>query len=231
MIFAPKSGNNEPAQPVIIQSDNFVTLIGGGKVESGTLEQALRFAPLLVAADGGANQGLALGHIPVAVIGDMDSLSAEAQAALDPNILHAIDEQESTDFDKALRNIDAPGVLAVGFTGRRIDHELSVYHSLVVQRDRPCIVLGRDDLAFHLNGRMTLSLPLGTRVSLFPMAKVDVTATGLLWPVEDMEMAPWLRIGTSNQSVAPEVTLVSSGGGLLVILPREHLAAAIEAIG
>lgn len=212
-----------------IQTDTFITLLGGGAIDSAALEQALSLAPLLVAADGGADQALERGHMPAAVIGDMDSLSDKARAALDPSVLHLIDDQESTDFDKALRNIDAPMVLAVGFTGRRIDHELSVYHSLIAQRERVCIVLGEEDLLFHLNGDLSLSLPIGTRVSLFPLAKVTVTATGLLWPVEDMEMAPWLRIGTSNQSVTSRVTLTASGAGLLVILPREHLAAAIQA--
>ena len=41
------------------------------------------------------------------MIGDFDSISDAAQRALPPAALHRIAEQDSTDFDKCLRNIDA----------------------------------------------------------------------------------------------------------------------------
>ena len=230
MIFPLKHGENVPQTPVIIQSATFVTLLGGGVVNPATLEQALGFAPVLVAADGGADQALALGHSPVAVIGDMDSLSQQARESLGADVVHQIEEQDSTDFDKALRNIDAKGVLAVGFTGRRIDHELAAYHTLITRPDMPCIILGEDDLALHLNGRIELSLPLATRVSLFPMAQVTVQATGLRWPVEALQMSPWTRIGTSNETTSSKLVLESDNAGLLVILPREVLPLLLEAL-
>jgi thiamine pyrophosphokinase len=109
---------------------------------------ALRRAPVLVAADGGADRALAAGHVPVAVIGDFDSLSAEARRRIPPDRQHRIAEQETTDFDKALRSIAAPFVLALGFAGARIDHSLAVFNTLLRHPGRVCIVLGAEDAVF-----------------------------------------------------------------------------------
>lgn len=230
MIFNVNKGDNLPESPPIVRSDTLVTLLGGGEVSATHLAEALQRAPLLVAADGGADQALALGHVPQAVIGDMDSLSTAGRAALPPGIIHQIDEQTSTDFDKALRNISAPGVLAVGFTGRRIDHELAAYHTLVTRPEPPCIVLGGEDLAFHAPTELALDLPVGTRVSLFPLGPVRGEARGLRWPIEPIDFRPWVQIGTSNQTVAPRVEMRFTGPGMLVILPRRQVDAVLAAL-
>ena len=102
-----------------------ITLIGGGEVRDGDLELALNLAPTCVAADGGANVAVAKGITLEAVIGDFDSVSPETLSVIPKACQHHIAEQNSTDFDKCLRNISAPVVIAVGFTGARIDHQMS----------------------------------------------------------------------------------------------------------
>jgi thiamine pyrophosphokinase len=77
---------------------------------------------------------------PQAVIGDLDSISQSTGRGCG-DIFHEVSEQDSTDFDKALRHLDVPLVLAVGFTGARLDHELAVFHTLVA---RPGHRLHRD---------------------------------------------------------------------------------------
>ena len=167
--------------------------------------------------------------MPRAVIGDMDSLPAAARARLDPATVLEIAEQASTDFDKALRNIAAPLVLAVGFTGARLDHELAAYNVLVRRPAGSVVVLGSDDLCFHAPLRMRLDLPPGTRLSLFPLAPVTGTASGLLWPVAGLDFAPDGRIGTSNQVTGP-VDWDFSGPGMLAILPRARLRQVVRAL-
>jgi thiamine pyrophosphokinase len=114
----------------VVESHHGVTLVGGGPVSRAALALALAHAPRLVAADGGADRALRLGHVPEAVIGDMDSLSDVAKIQLSER-LHYVAEQETTDFDKALRLIRAPFVLGLGFAGARMDHGLAVLNSLV----------------------------------------------------------------------------------------------------
>lgn len=207
-----------------------VTLLGGGELSPGTVSELLTVAPNLVACDGAAARALAMGLTPDLVVGDMDSLDETTRARLDPATLHIIEEQDSTDFDKALRSIDAPLVLGAGFMGGRLDHELACYNALVRHGDRRCILVGEEDICFHAPRPVGLTLTPGTRVSLFPMAELAVSATGLAWPLDRLALAPWGRIGTSNAAVEHRVEIMPDGRGLLVILPRAALAAAIEAL-
>jgi thiamine pyrophosphokinase len=207
-----------------------VTLIGGGAVTRETFEMCLDHAPELWAADSGATQALDLGQFPLAVSGDMDSVSLKTQDALGATPFIVTPDQDFTDFHKALCLIDASIVLGVGFMGGRLDHELSCYNTLVRLSEKPVILVGDVDLCFHVKAGVAMNLPVGTRFSLFPMARVVVHGAGLRWPVEQMEMAPWGRVGTSNETTEPRVEISVEGEGLLVILARENLAAAIDAV-
>ena len=216
--------------PPNIVVDQAVTLLGAGYVIPEVVKQALTKAPILFAADGGAKAALDMGLMPEGVFGDLDSLMPEIQAKLPADRLYRFPDQGSTDFDKCLRSINAPLILATGFTGQRLDHELAAYSSLLRHPEQRCILLGEVDLCFLAPVSMWIKLPAGTRFSLFPLSQCRVDATGVLWPVEGLEMAPDGIIGTSNETTGEEVTLRVSKRKLLVILPRTHLQAVIEAL-
>ena len=214
----------------IIRSSEPVTLLGAAPVGESALAESLRHAPRLIAADGGAETALSCGNVPEAVFGDFDSIDAETLAKIPSGRLNRIAEQDSTDFDKSLRHIDAPLVLAAGFTGGRIDHELAVYNALVRHSDRPCIVLGESDICFHAPPSITLDAELGMRLSLFPMAEVAGSSSGLRWPIDGIAFAPSGRVGTSNEAVERRISLQMRSPGMLIILPRSALTAAIRAL-
>jgi thiamine pyrophosphokinase len=214
----------------IVQSQRGVTLVGGGPVTRRDLALALARAPGLVAVDGGADHVLAAGRVPQAVVGDFDSLSDAARARLDPATLFPIAEQETTDFDKALRSVDAPFVLGLGFAGARIDHGLAVLNAMVRQAGRICLLVGPQDVVFHAPARLRLRLVPGDRLSLFPMAALRGSSRGLTWPIDGIGFAPDGLIGTSNRVAEPEVSLAFDGPGMLVLLPRARLDAALGAL-
>jgi thiamine pyrophosphokinase len=214
----------------IVQSFGGITLVGGGPVTPAAIKAARLLAPVLVAADGGADRCLRAGMHPAAVIGDFDSISPRARGVLDPATLHHIPEQASTDFDKALRSVAAPFVLALGFTGARIDHQLAVFNVLVRRPDRVCIVVGARDVVFCAPARLVLQMRVGDRFSLFPMAHVTGRAEGLEWPLAGYDFAPDGLTSTSNRVVAAQVTVEMDNPGMLVILPRARLGAAINAL-
>ncbi|MFV1594876.1 thiamine diphosphokinase [Phaeobacter sp. JH20_36] len=214
---------------LIVERFEPVTLVGAGAVDPGDLEAALALAPVLVAADGGAAHALAAGHRPVAVIGDLDSLSADVQAQLAPGTLHHVAEQTTTDFDKALRAITAPVVLGVGFLGGRIDHQLAGFNTLMQPHPSPCVLLGPQEVVFHLRGEIALPLVAGEVVSLFPMQRVSGWSEGLEWPIEGLQLDPMARVGTSNRATGP-VRIRADGPGLLVILPRARLGVVVGAL-
>lgn len=215
---------------VIVHSKSPITLVGGATVTRRLLESALRRAPRLVAADGGADRLLRLGHQPEAVIGDMDSLSAEGRAALGEARIHLIAEQESTDFDKALRSIAAPFVLALGFVGQRIDHGVAVLNALVRNPGRACIVIGPQDVVFAAPLALRLRLRPGDRLSLMPLTEMAGESRGLAWPIDGIKFRPDGMIGTSNRVDAADVELDFDRPGMLVMLPRRRLDAAIRAL-
>lgn len=207
---------------MIIRSEKPVTLVGASDVRVQDIEESLTRAPVLVAADGGAAHLLAQNHLPAAVIGDFDSLPDGTRNELPQDRLLFVSEQETTDFEKCLHRTDAPLILALGFTGGRIDHELSVYNALVRNPKHRCIVLGATDLVFLAPKTIDLILPLESRVSLFPMAPVKGRSEGLEWPIEGIDFDPSGRIGTSNRVTGP-VHLEFATDGMLVILPRAAL--------
>ncbi|MBV7410259.1 thiamine diphosphokinase [Maritimibacter sp. DP1N21-5] len=207
-----------------------VTLLGGGDHSEATVSRLLTLAPNLVVCDGAAAQALALGHVPGLVVGDMDSLDAATRAALDPATVVEIGEQDTTDFDKALRSIDAPMVLGAGFMGQRLDHELACYNALVRRPEARCILVGEHDICFHCPPEITLELTPGDRVSLFPLREVAVSIAGLVWSFERIVFAPDGRVGTSNAAAERRVTIRPESHGLLVILPAALLEAAIAGL-
>lgn len=213
----------------IVQSLSPVTLIGAGDVYRPQVKRALRIAPSIVAADGGANVAASMGLDPLAVIGDLDSISPEVRAAVPPGRLIEVGEQDTTDFEKALTRIKAPLTIGLGFAGTRADHALAVWNTLARHPDRPCVILARDDLAFL--APLTLDLPVasGTRVSLFPLAPVEGQSEGLHWPIAGIDFSPAGRIGTSNVATG-HVRLSFSASAMLVILPQECLRTAAAAL-
>lgn len=213
----------------IIQSGVGVTLLGGGEVNAACVTEALTIAPCLVAADGGADRALALGLSPEAVIGDLDSISPAARAAIAPARLHRIDEQETTDFDKCLAQVRAPFFLALGFGGGRLDHTLASLSTLARHPGRRLVWVGAEDVAFLAPPDIGIDLAPGTRVSLYPMGRVRGHAEGLRWSLEGDDFAPAGRIGTSNEAMGP--VRLSLDGPMLVLLPRLSLRAALAALG
>jgi thiamine pyrophosphokinase len=222
--------NSISVNQAIVESSAGVTLIAGGPVAKRDLTAALKRAPCLVAADAGADRALACGHEPVAVIGDGDSISRAARARLGPERFHEIPEQMTTDFDKALRSIHAPFVIALGVAGGRLDHEMAVFNALVRHRGPPCVLIGVQDVVFHAPARLVLRLRVGDRLSLFPMAAVAGDSAGLRWPIGGIAFAPDGMIGTSNEVTAAEVRMRFEAPGMLVMLPRARLDAALAAL-
>lgn len=204
-----------------------VTLIGAGAVAADRLERALSRAPTLWAVDGGADTALALGHLPGAVIGDMDSISDAARARL-PAVVAS--DQDYPDFDKALGLIQAPLILALGFSGSRLDHTLAGLSALLRHPHQRVILDAGDDIACLVPPALSLTLPVGTRLSLYPMRAMRCGSSGLVWPTDGLVLDPFARIGTSNETRAPRVTLSPDGPAFVLMIPAPHIDALIRAV-
>ena len=213
----------------IVSENEPITIVGGAHFSQGLLLESLKRAPVVYAADGGANLCMQYGCQPKQVIGDLDSLSPSLRSELDPSRVIHVAEQDTTDFEKLLIRVVAPFMLAIGFMGGRIDHQMAVQTVLTAYAHRKIICVGDADLMFVSPPEIDLPLDAGTRVSLYPMAPVQVRSTGLYWSTDGLTFAPDGQIGTSNQATGP-VTLLPSAPRMLVVLPKNCLDIAIDAV-
>lgn len=213
---------------MIVRSDEPIGLFGGGYIGSADTDLVLNRVSQVVAADGGASVLIDSGHMPEAVIGDLDSLSPQHRAQIPADRLFHITEQDSTDFEKALRSIHSPLILGAGFLGGRMDHQLAVLSGLLQFQDRPCILLGAQEVIFHAPPRIAFAVDPGETVSLFPLLPVTGRSKGLEWPIDGLQLAPGARVGTSNRAVS-DIVLEVDGPGLLVIAPRIALDQVMQA--
>lgn len=215
-----------------VQSSQGVTLVGAGSPRRREIDLALRLGPTLIAADGGANYCLDEGLRPEAVIGDFDSFDeAQVSALNEARLIRITDmaEQDTTDFEKCLRRIDAPFILATGFTAGRVDHAMAVWSVLARRIGPPTIVLGPEDAIFAAPATLELDLVPGTRISLFPMAPVSGRSTGLEWPIDGLTLSPMGRIGTSNRATG-RVSVAFDAPGCLVVTAPEALEAVLAGL-
>lgn len=212
----------------IVSTDSPVCFVGGGQISQTALTADFPNVTSFVGVDGGADHLLAAGISPAAVIGDFDSLSDQARATFS-NVLCHVSEQETTDFEKALIRVAAPLIYAVGFTGGRLDHTLGVLNVMARYADRRVFLVDHDDVSFVISQSLdNLMLPAGDRISLMPLDEVQVSATGLRWPLSDFAMHPVRRTSGSNTATGDPIS-IRTNGALLVTVSRAHLARAVTA--
>lgn len=216
----------------VVKFSRPVTLVGGGALDPGMLAEARALAPGLVAADGAADRLAALGAVPDLVVGDLDSIAdRDAWKARAP-VIH-LAEQDTTDFEKCLYATEAPLYVAAGFTGRRVDHMLAVFHAMLRRQHKCVVLLGEEEvIALLPAGRaLVLDLEAGAVVSLFPLVPATgIVSEGLQWSVKGLAMAPGQVIGTSNRAVADRVSVGFDGPGVLLLLPRRFLGTLVAAV-
>ena len=213
----------------IVDSIEPVTLLGGGEALTTDVADALTIAPRCVAADGGGELARRAGVALDAIIGDFDSISPETLALTPKDRRFHVSEQNSTDFDKALRHIAAPVVVGVGFLGARLDHQLGALHVLVSRPDRPCVLLGAHEIAFLCPPQLRIDTSAGDIVSLFPFGQVSGTSTGLRWALDGLAFDPMWQTGTSNEATGP-LSLTMNAPAMIVMLPRMYLASVTQAL-
>lgn len=212
-----------PMTDIIVHTSSPVTLVGGGDAIPQDVHEALTMAPTCVAVDGGMALVVEAGHTPSALIGDMDSVAPKHMALVPPNQRHAVSEQQTTDFDKALRSVSAPVVLGVGFLGGRVDHQLAAFHTLALHCHKTCILMGKTEIVMLAPPQIEVPTQAGDVVSLFPLAAVTGHSSGLEWPIEGLKFDPMQFVGTSNRATGP-MRLEMTAPSMLLILPRALLA-------
>ena len=188
------------------------------------LRRALDQASLFVCADGGANVARSYGVKPAAIIGDLDSATAETLTHFkDVAQIRDLDT-ERTDTEKAIDYALGHGTFdemtLLGASTGRLDHVLGHVALLRKYRDRVRIVLadghGR---AYLARGDQKLDCPVGTVVSFFAVGcpAEGVTTENLRYPLKDRVLELGAQDSISNVEEASPAWIRVRRGDLIVL--------------
>lgn len=215
---------------VLLNFDRPLAIVGGGTTDSALLHELSARGVALVGADGGGDTIGAAGLLPEAILGDLDSLQARAQWEQRTRVIH-IPEQITTDFQKALYSTQAPVTLALGMTGKRLDHTLAALGALhEVAHSRKVILVDETDVALAVSGPFAFHANARERISVHPLVSIVFERTeGLFYPMDDLLLDPAGRLGTSNEGTGGRVEIVPRDDTpWLLILGRERLWNLVE---
>jgi thiamine pyrophosphokinase len=206
-----------------------IIIAGGQSPTDESWHKWLRQGDLIVGADGGAAQALALGISPQVVIGDMDSLPGPEHRRLEERgarfVVHPRAKDE-TDLELALTYAAQEGareIVILGALGGRLDHTLSNVLLLALPPLAGVsvrVAAGEEEMIL-LRSKETVSLAgqIGDVVSLLPLGgdARGVTTDGLAWPLHDDTLRFGHSRGVSNEMVAPVARVSVEDGYLLVV--------------
>lgn len=195
-----------------------VIVAGGDYPTSEQALQVLHNAPYVVCCDGAADRYIATGHVPDAIVGDGDSISAYNRAKYATR-LHIVAEQETNDQTKAVRFLLEQGkrrIAIVGATGRREDHTIGNISLLIEYARAGAQVRSFTDHGVFIpcNGDTTLKCRKGQQVSIFSITAKQLSAEGLLYPIYDFNN--WWQ-GTLNECTGEQFTIHAEGEYLLFL--------------
>lgn len=185
----------------------------------------------VIAADSGADECVAAGIVPEAIIGDMDSLD-DAAGWAEKTAVFEIAEQQSTDFEKCLYSTKAKVTVVLGVTGKRFDHTLAALDAVARHAaGRHIILVDEQDIALAVCGDFSFAVAAGDRVSVHPLQRVVFAhSEGLLYPLDGLVLAPGERTGTSNSAVEGPFIIVpekDTKAPWLLLVERKYLDALI----
>ena len=199
-----------------------IVVIGGDHPTAERANSLRVRADLIVAADSGYDTCLRLGLLPAAIIGDMDSVTAELPAGLagGPQVIKWPRNKDYTDTELAIRWAREQGaqrIILLGGGGGRLDHVLGI-HALFQRPDAPdAWYTGHDELILIRHYMRTVSRQ-GITVSFFPAGSgiCRARSQGLQWPLDGLS---WNNgdCGISNITTANELELHIESGSLAMV--------------
>jgi thiamine pyrophosphokinase len=211
----------------IVRDDQEPALIIANGLECNTelLGQLLEWSPYVIVLDSAIERVIELGIKVDVLLGDFDR-DFDAQFYKENHypieIVHTPD-QNKTDLQKAFDFLIEKGHKAVNVvwaTGKRADHTLNNFSTLVSYRNDLKVVLFDDhSKVFLLSNSFKKWYPKKAIISLIPLGKVEgITTENLFYPLQNENLELGYRTGSSNH-VAEDgiVTITHENGNLLLI--------------
>ncbi len=205
-------------------------VVAGGDLPPPLITSVIPNPDLVVCADSGVDNALALGYSVDVAVGDFDSVSAAGLATAERSGAlverHSIDKDE-TDLELALTKAITyfPDLLVViGLDGGRVDHYLANLLLLGSERLRSVDVdayVGDAKISVVHETR-TISGRIGEIVSLLPIGcdAAGVTTSGLVYGLKNETLVASSPRGVSNSLTTPLAKISIASGTVLAIQPE-----------
>ncbi|MBD3166458.1 thiamine diphosphokinase [bacterium] len=226
----PRNASTEaPLAPVDPKNRALVFLHGTDPLEA-LPPGDIRAYNYTLAVDGALGYLLEHDRTPDAVVGDMDSVEPETLRRFeeDGGLVDRRNEQDTTDFEKALHHMHESGrteVDVTGFHGSRLDHMLAMFHAaLQFERKLQMRFIDRVAEAQLVSGpgRVTIEGRAGHVCSVMPiLSGFGINIAGFRWPLTDAEMGFGDLISCSNEIVSDHAEVSLVNGALLIYMHRE----------
>ncbi|NOX89589.1 MAG: thiamine diphosphokinase [Calditrichaeota bacterium] len=202
-------------------------VLNGEGLHKRRLKQALRDVSAVIAADGGANYCRKNNVIPDYIIGDLDSISIDHTQISPETELIRIDDQYSTDLEKALKLADTlkPDRLRLlNATGKRSDHAVANILFLARKSERiPVEVFDNYGVIHFLNpGRHQFYFKTGKLISLTSFTSVkNLSLKGFKYSLSNEHFNDFF-VGISNV-VVQEPCEIAFDSGILMMYEVERI--------
>lgn len=192
-----------------------MVILAAGDYPDGVVARALlEQAREVICCDGAAEEFCRNGGNPTAVVGDLDSLSAELREQLSDRLCHRPD-QNTNDLWKSLSVAIERGarrVTVLGAFGRREDHSIGNLMLLAARMNDVEIEMVGDRGVFNfIDSDSSFESFAGEQVSLFTLSPAtSISTRGLRYePPHDRLSAMWQ--GVSNESLGEEFSIRTDG--------------------
>lgn len=196
-----------------LQLASALIIANGSYPEHALPLSLIREASFIVCTDGAANDFIARGGVPDAIVGDCDSISPENKMRF-AAIIHSSPDQETNDLTKSVHYCVAEGhkkIVIVGGTGKREDHTLGNISLLADYCQFAQVEMVTNwGLFTPIAGSTTFQSFRGEQVSLFAIDALPLTTEMLKYPLHNRVLTNWWQ-GTLNESLGNHFRIETEG--------------------
>ncbi|MDP9137215.1 MAG: thiamine diphosphokinase [Pseudomonadota bacterium] len=207
----------------------FCVLLGGIVTVTARLRQQISGCRS-IAADGGMAHAQPLGLAVELWVGDFDSSSPDLESRyrhVERQTFPAA--KDRTDGDLAAKAAIARGatsLVLVGALGGQTDHAFA-HLTLALRLSRSgcstMLTSGTEEAHPLLPGRLALTLPIDSRLSLLPLTDLaGLSVGGTRWPLHGIDVELGSTLTLSNTVLGPVEISLASGYGIVIAYPVQE---------
>lgn len=203
-----------------------ILCLNGNLPDKKTISKFGKDIPI-IAADGAANYLIKQNIKPQVIIGDLDSLDQSLNLSA-INVIK-VEDQNSTDFEKAIHHIKHNHLfplLVLGINGGEIDHILDNMNKFIkYSTEIPMVFFDiPNKWGIAMSKELVMKTKESSMISIFPFQdKTHLKSSGLYWELDSDNHTMFENTSTRNKSNGTNVTLKATKDRVLVIAESEDL--------